>query len=41
VQRLGGHVGAVTQVSFGDNNFLASASNDKTVIVSQLPDIFL
>jgi Prp8 binding protein len=41
VQRLGGHIGAVTQVSFGDNNFLASGSNDKSIIVSQLPDIFL
>ena len=41
VQRLGGHIGTVTQVSFGDNNLLASASNDKTIIVSELPDIFL
>ena len=41
MQRLGGHIGTVTQVSFGDNNLLASASNDKTIIVSELPDIFL
>lgn len=34
VQRLGGHTGTVTQVSMGDGNFMASASNDKTVIVS-------
>jgi Prp8 binding protein len=41
VQRLGGHVGTVTQVDFGKDNLLVSASNDKTLIVSQLPDIFL
>lgn len=41
VQRLGGHTGSVTQVSMGDNNFMASSSNDRTIIVSQLPDIFL
>lgn len=40
-QRLGGHIGTVTQVSMGDNNQMASSSNDKTIIVSQLPDIFL
>lgn len=41
VQRLGGHAGTVTQVSMGNNNYMASASNDKTIIVSELPDIFL
>lgn len=41
VQRLGGHTGTVTQVTMGDNNFMASASNDQTIIVSELPDIFL
>lgn len=41
VQRLGGHLGTVTQVSMGDNNFMASSSNDKNIIISELPDIFL
>ena len=40
-QRLGGHTGTVTQVTMGDNNYMASCSNDRTIIVSQLPDIFL
>lgn len=34
-------MGTVTQVTMAENNFLASGSVDKTVIVSQLPDIFL
>lgn len=37
VQRLGGHNGTVTQASMGNNNTLATSSNDKTIIVSQLP----
>lgn len=37
VQRLGGHSGTVIQTCMGKNNWLASCSNDKTVIVSQLP----
>jgi WD40 repeat protein len=41
VQRLGGHYGTVIQACMGKNNWLASCSNDKTVIVSQLPEIFL
>lgn len=41
MQRLGGHTGTVTQVTMGDGNFMASASNDQTIIVSELPDIFL
>ena len=41
VQRLGGHSGTVVQTCMGRNNWLASCSNDKTVIVSQLPEIFL
>ena len=40
-QRLGGHSGTVTQVTMGDNNSMASCSNDRTIILSQLPDIFL
>ena len=40
-QRLGGHIGTITQVSMGNNNFMASSSNDRTIIVSELPDIFL
>ena len=34
VQKLGGHTGTVTQVSMGDGNFMASGSNDKTIIIS-------
>ncbi len=41
VQRLGGHSGTVLQTCMGANNWLASCSNDKNVIVSQLPEIFL
>lgn len=41
VQRLGGHSGTVVQTCMGRNNWLASCSNDKTVIVSQLPEIFM
>lgn len=41
VQRLGGHNGSVTQVCMGDNNIMASASHDKNIIISELPDIFL
>ena len=41
VQKLGGHTGTVNQVCMGKQNWLASCSNDKTVIVSQLPEIFL
>lgn len=41
VQRLGGHSGTVLQACMGANNWLASCSNDKNVIVSQLPEIFL
>lgn len=36
-QRLGGHNGTVTQVTMGENNTMASSSNDKTIIVSELP----
>lgn len=41
VQKLGGHIGTVNTAKFGDNNYLASGSNDKNIIVSQLPDVFL
>lgn len=41
VQRLGGHYGTVNQAGMGRDNWLASCSNDKTVIVSQLPEILL
>lgn len=41
VQKLGGHTGTVNSVSFGDNNYLSSCSNDRNVLVSQLPDMFL
>lgn len=37
VQRLGGHSGTVNQAVMGKDNWLASCSNDKTIIVSQLP----
>jgi len=44
VQKLGGHTGTVNQVDMcfiNKKNYLASCSNDKTIIVSELPDIFL
>ena len=41
VQRLGGHIGTVNHCVMGKDNWLASGSNDKTIIVSQLPEIFL
>jgi Prp8 binding protein len=41
VQRLGGHTGTVNQATMGKNNWLASCSKDRTIIVSQLPEIFL
>lgn len=41
VQRLGGHYGTVNQAAMGKGNWLASCSNDKTIIVSQLPEILL
>ena len=37
VQRLGGHNGTVTQASMGENNVIATSSNDKTIIVSEMP----
>lgn len=41
VQKLGGHFGTVNQVVMGVDNCLASCSNDKNIIVSALPDVFL
>lgn len=44
VQKLGGHTGTVNQVDMcfiNGKNYLASCSNDKNIIVSELPDIFL
>jgi Prp8 binding protein len=41
VQRLGGHTGTVNQAAMGKDNWLASGSNDKNIIVSQLPEILL
>jgi Prp8 binding protein len=41
VQKLGGHTGTVNEAVMGAGNWLASCSNDKNIIVSQLPDIFL
>jgi Prp8 binding protein len=41
VQRLGGHLGTVNQTVMGKDNWLASCSNDKNIIISQLPEIFL
>lgn len=41
VQRLGGHNGTVNQTVMGKDNWLASCSNDKSIIVSQLPEILL
>jgi Prp8 binding protein len=44
VQRLGGHNGTVNQADmtyFNKKSHLATCSNDKNIIVSELPDIFL
>ncbi|CAM6001121.1 unnamed protein product [Sphagnum balticum] len=41
VQKLGGHTGTVNQAAMAAGNWLASCSNDKSIIVSELPDIFL
>lgn len=44
VQKLGGHTGTVNQVDMcfiNNKNYLASCSNDRNIIVSELPDIFL
>ena len=37
VQRLGGHSGTINHCAMGSGNWLASGSNDRNVIVSQLP----
>ena len=41
MQRLGGHKGTINHCAMGEGNWLASGGNDHSVIVSQLPEIFL